>query len=334
MGLSLQGLIRGISPIAQVGSAVVSGYKQDRDDAVKRALTEAAEKRAADKAAIDAAIAARTLRTPVLGDPAYAPAMGAVRGAEAAATVQPEVDRAKALMPLKVDEAAQTAAATAPVAQATHQANRQFDVEHPLPQPSPTLSFQTIGGTATEPGKVVALNPKTGEQVREIGDAKAPTAGSGSAKMMQAVASNDAMVKNIDDAIAAVRAHQNSFGLEHGRGIPLVGGFLDQRIDPQGTGPRAQVANIGSQKLHDRSGAAVTASEFPRLQPFIPSSQDDATSIITKLEQMKKVVQNENDAMRQAGAPHGVTPSDTKQPTAIPSFEEWLKKNGGRPPDA
>ena len=31
--------------------------------------------------------------------------------------------------------------------------------------------------------------------------------------------------------------------------------------------------------IHSRSGAAVTAAEFPRLAPFIPSEKDDADTV-------------------------------------------------------
>jgi hypothetical protein len=103
--------------------------------------------------------------------------------------------------------------------------------------------------------------------------------------------------------------------------LPFVGGWLDQRADPKGVGPRAEVANIGSQKLHDRSGAAVPAAEFPRLKPFIPGTDDRAEAIITKLEKMKEVMANETAAMRAAG-----TPSARKPPggSADPEFDALM----------
>lgn len=56
-------------------------------------------------------------------------------------------------------------------------------------------------------------------------------------------------------------------------------GFLPdkilQRVDPEGVPTRAAIADIGSMVIHDRSGAAVTAAEFPRLAPFIPSEKDN-----------------------------------------------------------
>jgi len=53
--------------------------------------------------------------------------------------------------------------------------------------------------------------------------------------------------------------------------------------DPGGVSTRAFVADIGSLKVHDRSGAAVTASETPRLKPFIPSIYDSPENAATKL---------------------------------------------------
>ncbi len=61
------------------------------------------------------------------------------------------------------------------------------------------------------------------------------------------------------------------------------------RIDPEGVDTRAAIADLGSLVIHDRSGAAVTAAEYPRLAPFIPSATDDAKTVAKKL---KLFVQN------------------------------------------
>lgn len=195
------------------------------------------------------------------------------------------------------------------------------------PVQAPNLGVTTIGGTATEPGKVVAYDPKTGDIVKEVGDAKAASAGAGSAKMMQAVANNKATLSNIDRAIAAVQANPKAFGTENMHGLPVVGGWLDQRTDPGGVSVRAQVANIGSQKVHDRSGGAVTVSEFPRLAPFIPSISDRHQAIIDKLMQMKSVVEAENAAMAQAG----VKSSGTQPPAGDPEFDALMAKYAKKP---
>lgn len=69
------------------------------------------------------------------------------------------------------------------------------------------------------------------------------------------------------------------------------------RIDPQGVDARAQIADIGSLIIHDRSGAAVTASEFPRLAPFIPTEKDDNATALKKLRRFKQIYEAEQAAM-------------------------------------
>lgn len=79
-------------------------------------------------------------------------------------------------------------------------------------------------------------------------------------------------------------------------------GFLPdaalQRVDPKGVDARAAIADLGSLVIHDRSGAAVTAAEFPRLTPFIPSSRDDPATVEKKLKRFVQVYKQEVDATR------------------------------------
>ena len=77
----------------------------------------------------------------------------------------------------------------------------------------------------------------------------------------------------------------------------LPTGLLN-RLDPQGVSARAEIADIGSLILHDRSGAAVTASESPRLMPFIPLPTDDNAPALKKLGRLKLELENETKAMR------------------------------------
>lgn len=60
--------------------------------------------------------------------------------------------------------------------------------------------------------------------------------------------------------------------------------FILNRMDPAGTATRALIADIGSLKIHDRSGAAVTVFETPRLKPFIPSVTDSPATVKEKLQ--------------------------------------------------
>lgn len=58
---------------------------------------------------------------------------------------------------------------------------------------------------------------------------------------------------------------------------------LLQRKDAGGVPTRAAIGDLGSLIIHDRSGAAVSVSEFPRLRPFIPQVTDDPATVKAKL---------------------------------------------------
>lgn len=104
------------------------------------------------------------------------------------------------------------------------------------------------------------------------------------------IIANRTSLSQIDRAIAAVQANPKAFGLTN-----YLGDTIKQRTDPGGVNPRAQVADIGSLKIHDRSGAAVTASEQPRLKPFIPTATDEPGVIVTKLQNLRANLEAQND---------------------------------------
>ncbi len=90
-----------------------------------------------------------------------------------------------------------------------------------------------------------------------------------------------------------------------------------QFTDKQGIGVRAKVANIGSLKLHDRSGANVTASEQPRLRPFIPTPSDSAEAAVAKLTEMKRIAEEELGLYADTySADNGYRPSPALRPVA------------------
>lgn len=103
---------------------------------------------------------------------------------------------------------------------------------------------------------------------------------------------NNTAIKNAERALDLVEKNPSAFGIA--RGLPnalgaTVGGAINQRLDPKGVDARAIVADIGSLKIHERSGAAVTAAEFPRLVPFIPLVSDKPETIKTKLRNFIRV---------------------------------------------
>lgn len=103
---------------------------------------------------------------------------------------------------------------------------------------------------------------------------------------------NAASLQKIDDAFAALASPdaKGSVGPLAGglAGLPFVGQAAINTLDPKGVAVRAIIADIGSLKVHDRSGAAVAASEQPRLRPFIPSASDDPQTVRTKLQNFRR----------------------------------------------
>lgn len=103
---------------------------------------------------------------------------------------------------------------------------------------------------------------------------------------------NAASLQKIDDAFAALASPdaKGSVGPIAGgvAGLPVIGQTAINTFDPKGVAVRAIIADIGSLKVHDRSGAAVAASEQPRLRPFIPSASDDPQTVRTKLQNFRR----------------------------------------------
>lgn len=105
-----------------------------------------------------------------------------------------------------------------------------------------------------------------------------------------------AVAKALLENQANLRMAQKALALASGQTVDDVQGdaqatgwkgFLPNqvlnRVDPSGVNTRAAIADLGSMVIHDRSGAAVTAAEFPRLAPFIPTEKDDADTVKKKL---------------------------------------------------
>lgn len=151
---------------------------------------------------------------------------------------------------------------------ADHQAIRDYDIKHPLP------SRAAQGGGSAAGGQL---------RVVPAGVATAHSA-------------NVSQLTVLDRAIAGLEANPNAVGL---KGY-LPGAILNRmggKGGAGGVGVRADVADVGSLVIHDRSGAAVTVSEYPRLQPFIPSATDDAKTALVKLQRMRSILADETAAM-------------------------------------
>ncbi len=204
---------------------------------------------------------------------------------------------------------------------ADHKANREFDIAHPLPQ-SGGSEDRTLVQVQQPDGSVVYL-PRS-----QAAGMQAPRPGTqGSAALRKAIASNQSQLSNIDDAIKELNAHPDAVGIKRGLGdiaghLPIVGNTLsaiqdaaNTRVDPGGVPARASMANIASLVIHDRSGAAVTVSEFPRLRPFIPGTNDNAVTAIAKLQKLRQMVGEETGNLEeQVGGGSGPAPTSAPRP--------------------
>ena len=137
--------------------------------------------------------------------------------------------------------------------------------------------------------------------VKQEGDTlKAGSKGKVPASIGQKFMENSQNLRMAENALDLIGKNKDATGLK---------GYLPdsvlQRVDPAGVDTRAAIANLGSMVIHDRSGAAVTASEYPRLRPFIPSEKDDAETVKKKLTQFaaeyKKINQEMTDFYRESG---------------------------------
>jgi hypothetical protein len=104
------------------------------------------------------------------------------------------------------------------------------------------------------------------------------------ATVVDGMLGNVQAVRQIDKTLAELDRRK-------GVGVGIVAGntpaIVLNRTDPEGVTLRALIADIGSLKLHDRSGAAVSASEAPRLIPFIPSISDPPETVKDKLQKFR-----------------------------------------------
>lgn len=137
----------------------------------------------------------------------------------------------------------------------------------------------------TDAGPMLA-NPLTGTARPVMGPDGAPIQAKLKplpAPVQKAMMENDAALKKVNRALAEVAAYPEALGASN-----YLGDTVRQRTDPKGIAARALVADIGSLKIHDRSGAAVTAAEAPRLKPFIPAATDDSETVKKKLQMFKE----------------------------------------------
>jgi hypothetical protein len=181
-----------------------------------------------------------------------------------------------------------------------------------------------------DPAKPGALMPRPGgpqdpaviQQRAQAATAGRPTPAA-PATATAGMLENVSAVRKIDDTLAELTRRAGS-GVGWSGYVP---GVIHNRTDPEGVTLRALISDIGSLKLHDRSGANVTASEAPRLTPFIPSVTDDARTIRDKLTNFRREYLS---ALNDQYEAHG--PAAGNRP--IPPVEAFLQANPITPRNA
>lgn len=166
-------------------------------------------------------------------------------------------------------------------------------------QPGVSVSYGAPVAGQDAQGRPVFFQPSKDGGAPAIIPGVAPPAKEVPASMREKLAQNEVTLAKIDKAISLTKQYPNAFGLKN-----IAPDVLMQRIDPQGVEPRAMVADIAGQKIHDRSGAAVTVGEAERLKPYVPAATDDAKTVEKKL----NLFRSEYAAMQQelaAGASLG-----------------------------
>jgi hypothetical protein len=102
-----------------------------------------------------------------------------------------------------------------------------------------------------------------------------------------------ANLKQLDAIDSVLNDLENKPNIQVGGVHGLKPGIVVDEQDPDGVSARANIANLRSQIVHDRSGAAVSIGEMAVLKPFLPNATDNKETIKTKLREIKKALDNE-----------------------------------------
>lgn len=135
--------------------------------------------------------------------------------------------------------------------------------------PGVSVSYGAPVAGVNANGEPVFFQPSKDGGAPSILAGVAPPSREMPAAMAEKFAQNSVTLGKIDQAIELVRNNPGALGLKN-----YAPDMIVQRMDPEGVRVRAMIADIGGQKIHDRSGAAVTVGESERLKPYIPAATD------------------------------------------------------------
>jgi hypothetical protein len=151
--------------------------------------------------------------------------------------------------------------------------------------------------------------------------------------VMQDIGANDTLYGLAAQAIELVQANPDAVGVSgympnalraFGTGAEgpnwlgktaaaLLPGVEEGAFTPGATELNAIISDLMSRQLLQRSGAAVTVSEFARIRPYVPRAKDTPNVLLTKLENIARVIQEESDFLRaNYGEDQGYFPVTTR----------------------
>jgi len=190
------------------------------------------------------------------------------------------------------------------------------------PDNQPQIMFGTRGG---------AITP-TGVGPVQTSDANIPD------KERRNMTELEASVKELDKAIAAVKANKKAFGLQ-----TMAPNMALTRIDPKGVSPRAVVTKSVSGFRRTEFGTALSKQEAELSAPIFPvigglRGGDDAEAVIDKLTAIRESAQQELDIKRQTYGTPAKAPPPARTPTAAPAkapaqaqtLGQWMDANPQR----
>lgn len=137
---------------------------------------------------------------------------------------------------------------------------------------------------ATEPG----AEPRPLTDIGGVNVSKAGTTKEAPATVVTAALNNASALRKIMQAGKEIEKNPNAVGLQNA----AMTGVIRDRVDPSGVDARAALADLASMVVNDRSGAAVSVAEFPRLKPFIPEPTDTPETIKKKLTKMEAEIRD------------------------------------------
>lgn len=115
-----------------------------------------------------------------------------------------------------------------------------------------------------------------------------------------AISENATVLGAIDQAEQMLNAGKGKGAFGRVMGMKRTVGLERWGATPEDVELAAVVGNVASQQIKLRSGAAVTASEWPRLRPFLPvldgPGADDAATVGRKLQKIREIIADETNA--------------------------------------